>query len=363
MSQARKHNSCAAAPHATLRPRAALSKAAQALLMGAVVVWPLYAAGEKDATALAEARVRAALGESTDLDLADTPLADALAFLSDRHNITIKLDGKALDEAGIGTDAPITARLKEISLKSALNLMLEPLRLTPVVHEGVLLVTTGDRAEEMHKVRVYSVGDLLGADPDALVRAVTASIARDRWAEVGGQGSILVFDELLIVGQTDSVHEQIERLIGELRAAKAAEPIAVPGRAKSENPPADPQGMVVQAYTLGGQGASDDFAELVRTIVAPSSWAENGGEGSIRRVGPLQFADGSTLGGVLIVRQTPDVHGQVFRFLEQLKGLATPMRFPKPVAGGIGGGGFGPGFPAPPHSGAGGGVPGTQIAE
>lgn len=371
MSQDRKNNPFVAALGSALRRPTARSRTAIALLLGAVVVWPLYAQGAHDATALAEVRVRAALGESTDLELADTPLADALSFLSDRHNILIKLDEKALEEAGVGTDTPIRARLKEISLKSALALMLEPLKLAPVVHEGVLLVTTEDMAENMHKVRVYFAGDLLGGDPDALVQAITASIARDRWSETGGLGSILLFDELLVVGQTDSVHEQIERLLGDLRAAKAAERVEVPRRAKADETPADSEGMVVRTYTLGGQGASDDFADLVRTIVAPGSWAENGGEGSIRRVGPLQFADGSTLGGALIVRQTPEVHAQLDRFLDQLKGLATPMRFPKPVAGGFGGGGFGlqggiapPRFPAPPQGGgAAKGGPGKRPAE
>ena len=68
---------------------------------------------------------------------------------------------KALGDAGVESDTPITFRVKDVSLKSALNLMLRPLDLTYVYKDEVLLITTPEQVEQYLKVKVYDVRDLL----------------------------------------------------------------------------------------------------------------------------------------------------------------------------------------------------------
>lgn len=96
-----------------------------------------------------ETKVWQALDEPTELDFTDQPLSDVIDFLKARHNIEVQIDARALEDAGLGSDTPITRTLKGITLRSALRLMLSELELTYVVRNGVLMITTKIEADNM----------------------------------------------------------------------------------------------------------------------------------------------------------------------------------------------------------------------
>jgi hypothetical protein len=96
-----------------------------------------------------ETKIRAALDDTTDLDFAYVALSDVVDYLKQRHDIEIQLDAKALVDAGVSTDIPITLSIKDISLRSALKLLLSEAELTYVVHNGVLMITSRTEAENM----------------------------------------------------------------------------------------------------------------------------------------------------------------------------------------------------------------------
>ena len=54
----------------------------------------------------------------------------------------------ALEEIGVGTDEPVTVNLHNISLRSALRLMLKNLQLTYIIQDEVLMITTPEEAEK-----------------------------------------------------------------------------------------------------------------------------------------------------------------------------------------------------------------------
>lgn len=64
-------------------------------------------------------------------------------------------------------------------------------------------------------------------DLDELIEAITTSIAANSWDEVGGPGSIITFNNQLVVSQTEAVQEQIAKLLAELRKQSALETITV----------------------------------------------------------------------------------------------------------------------------------------
>ena len=66
-----------------------------------------------------------------------------------------------MEEAGIGTDAPVNVNLHNISLRSALRLMLKNLQLTYIIQDEVLMITTQGRCREELVVKVYPVADLV----------------------------------------------------------------------------------------------------------------------------------------------------------------------------------------------------------
>ena len=67
------------------------------------------------------------------LQYQETPLSEVMDGLSELTGVNIHLDPRGLSQEGVNSDTPVTINLsKEISLKSALNLILEPLHLSYV---------------------------------------------------------------------------------------------------------------------------------------------------------------------------------------------------------------------------------------
>ncbi len=117
--------------------------------------------GELGPEGTAERRINEELRRPTEMQFLDTPLSDAISVIKDRHQIEIQLDQKALRDAGIATDQPVTLDVKGISLRSALKLLLRPLDLTYVIQDEVLMITTPEEAENRLSIKVYPVGDLV----------------------------------------------------------------------------------------------------------------------------------------------------------------------------------------------------------
>jgi hypothetical protein len=120
-----------------------------------------FASVDLKKTGPAEERIKQALEDSTVMEFVETPLSDVVDYLKDYHKIEIQLDTKALEDAGAGSDTPITKNLKGISLRSALRLMLGGLDLTYVIKDEVLLITTPEKASSELVTKVYPVADLV----------------------------------------------------------------------------------------------------------------------------------------------------------------------------------------------------------
>jgi hypothetical protein len=199
-----------------------------------------------------EARIRKALDQKTELAFNEQPLSDVVAAISAAHEIEVQLDIKALEDGGIGSDTPITRQVKDVSLRSALGLLLSELDLTYVVRNGYLLITTKAEAEALIVVKAYPVGDLLGSDDglcsplapggkagavsddfEHLIGVITGTVAPTTWDEVGGPGTIQEVrqSDALAVGQVEEAHQGIAEVLDAMRVVrdkqlKAAEALA-----------------------------------------------------------------------------------------------------------------------------------------
>ena len=303
-----------------------------------------------------EARIRKALDEKTAVEFIETPLHDVTVYLAKKHSIEIQIDKRALDDAGLGTDTPVTRMVKDISLRSLLRLMLKEFDLTFVIDNEVLMLTTVDEAGQRLHTQIYDVEDLVvtdaGVDYDSLVSMILATIAPTTWDEVGGPGSISTLHRTLIISQTEEVHEQIESLLAsvarvlEARKDKApANPAAilpgdpkagivrtyrvnVPDRkigsvARHANPRGEARDARVQAATLrarhrccatGQRPLRGGTGPRIPSLVKPETWERGGGTGVIYAL-PTD-ASGA---GQLLVRQSADVHRRLQTFLMSLQ--------------------------------------------
>jgi hypothetical protein len=188
-----------------------------------------------------EERIRAALVEPTSVDFVNTPLADVVDFLRDMHKINIRINRKALVEAGLlvpddlppgenapkAVEMPVSVKLYDVRLESVLDLILAEHDLTWVIAHEVLLITTPRDASARYELRSYDIADLLDATayPEQLADVLRTAVTRP--TEVAATGtplgvtsgrSITTYRNLLIVRDTSRSHEQIEWLLSEMRA-------------------------------------------------------------------------------------------------------------------------------------------------
>jgi len=116
------------------------------------------------------ARIAQILGEplkSTGLEFTEEPLGDVVNFLQDEYNIPIQIDGPALEGIGNTQDEPISIQVKNVSLRSALRLLLKTKGLTYFVRDEVLIVTTPEVSDKNLVTCVYDVRDLVPCRPRA----------------------------------------------------------------------------------------------------------------------------------------------------------------------------------------------------
>jgi hypothetical protein len=195
-----------------------------------VVLVPPYQS--KPAPGSAEEKILQALAEPTVVDFLDTPLTEVTAHLHARHGIEIALDNKALRDVGTDTNTPVTCTMKGVSLRTVLDLMLRDLDLTWTIEEEVLLITTPEEASTRLVTKVYDVTDLvtcrskdgqLWEDYDSLIDAITGTIKPESWEDVGGAGAVdpvnAVACKTLVIAQTNRIHDEVAKLLAELRAA------------------------------------------------------------------------------------------------------------------------------------------------
>ena len=197
----------------------------------------------------ADKKIEAALNSPAQLEFVKTPLQDVVEHLKDRYHIEVQLDKTALDDVGIGADTPVTKSFKGMTLRAALRLMLHDLKLTYIIQNEVLLITTPETAEARLTTVVYPVADLLEvgrdengnvvADFDSLIDMITSTVQPTTWDAVGGPGSIARYSVgtalSLVISQTQEVHEEIADVLKLLRKVKNAGPTI----AFSQRGPAD----------------------------------------------------------------------------------------------------------------------------
>lgn len=164
------------------------------------------------------------------------PLNELINVLQTEYDIPIVIDQGALDEVAISPETEVSVNLRDISLRSALNLILRQPgleNLTFLIDEEVLLITTQEKANERLVVEVYRVDDLIrgtrqessrSENPySSLVQVITKSVEYDTWMEHGsGEGEALLMQPgLLVVTQTRRVHDEIGKLLQKLRSVRA----------------------------------------------------------------------------------------------------------------------------------------------
>ena len=155
------------------------------------------------------------LQESTTVNFAELPLVDALEFLCRNHEVPILLDAVALEEAGLQVDEPINFVIAGIRLDQLLDLMLTDLELTWYVENGIMQVTTIEKANEHLVNRSYDLAPFrkAGIEPGSLVEIVIQE-TNAWWEEVDGHGGkVSIVGNVMTIRQAYQAHREVQHLL------------------------------------------------------------------------------------------------------------------------------------------------------
>ncbi|NLE37064.1 MAG: hypothetical protein GX621_03470 [Pirellulaceae bacterium] len=245
------------------------------------------------------------------LRFTDAPLSLVLDQLQELAQISIHIDPQGLQEEGVASSTPVTINLRdEVSLKSALNLILQPLHLGYVIEDEVLKVTSEQyKNKEVYTV-VYDVGDLVIPIPNFVPnsRMGLAGAYNDAMGRAG-------FNNTTILGSSPPVGLVADASAGGMTNPAVLAQMAQPGARRPGSMAGG--GPAMGGFGPGGLGGGsqaefEPLIDLITSTVKYNTWQEYGGEGLI---------DSYENNLTLVITNTEEVHAEVVNLLEQLRRL------------------------------------------
>lgn len=159
-------------------------------------------------------QIRAKLKDQVKVDFNGVGLSAVISRFATALDMPIIMDEKALEEELISLDEQITLNLsKEISFRSALKLVLEPLNLTWVIEDEVMRITS--KSNSANVLRTYDLSQILPDNSTVLelVSIIERTVAPGSWDAAEGTSTIAVFGSLLVVSCPEDTHEGIEKTL------------------------------------------------------------------------------------------------------------------------------------------------------
>ncbi len=255
-----------------------------------------------------EMEIQKAMKNKVDVKFTERPLTEVMDVLSELSGVPIVVDPVGLAAEGVTTETPVTIRLnQQISLQSALNLILEPLRLSYVIQNEVLRITSEQTRDSNTYHKVYNVADLVIPIPNFVPGY-----------NIGLPGALQYAHNTLGYGNNMAPLGRMPLTVasndmgGTTNASVLAQMGASGMLPSGVSQPPQPMG-----FGPGGMGGAamadfDTLIDLITSTIAPDTWDEVGGAGAIEPF-PTNLS--------LVISQTQDVHEQIADLLDQLRRL------------------------------------------
>ncbi|MHC4294830.1 MAG: type II secretion system protein GspD, partial [Planctomycetota bacterium] len=294
---------------------------------------------------------------AVELDFPDFEFSEVISFLKDITGANIYVNWNALSMMGIDRTAPVNVQLKDVMFRKALEIILDDVGgVTPLsflIDGGVITISTKEALSRRTLTRVYDIRDLILRVPDftgpsidiaqageesggavfaeedseaeelekaAIIENIIAliqeTIEPSSWRLNGGLvGSISELHGQLVVTQTSENHQQLLKLIAQLREARALQ-ISIEARFISVNTGfLNSIGLDLDFYfnigsRLGSTSVIDPFTGAsVPTTAGSSGWGT--GQPGDNKWTPLAVRQGSSTFASVLGRGTPIPGGSI----------------------------------------------------
>jgi type II secretory pathway component GspD/PulD (secretin) len=247
-----------------------------------------------------EKAIERRLSTPISLSFEGAKLREVLDDLRNVHGINIVVDNPALQEAGISIDSPISIKLDQVSLKSALNLLLHDVHLTHVIKDEVLQITTEEQARGKLVPVTYQVADLV-------IPIENFGDVRNKPAPLYAPTSVATTQ-----GTTPVTTGPFSLSGGAPVGQPSGSSMASAGGSSNGSSSGSGSGSGTVTKTRTSNTVEDQLIKLVTSTISPKSWSDMGGPGTIDYF-PLTMA--------LVINQTADIQEQIADLLAALRRL------------------------------------------
>jgi general secretion pathway protein D len=260
-----------------------------------------------------EMEIYRSLSKQVEVNFNQRPLAEVMDTLGKMANVNIHLDPQGLHAEGVDSNTPVSLNLATpISLKSALDLVLQQLRLSYVVQHEVLMITSQQTRDANLVSVVYNVGDLVIPIPNFTPsnNMGLTSALRDAHQIIGngGGGSFGPGGVGMSFASNSPTNSTSPLAVNPTAMAQMGLPTGSMASSR-------PDQFMSGPGSLGGAAAADfdSLIDLITSTVHPETWKEGGtGEGTIAPF-PTNLS--------IVVSQTEEVHQAISDLLDQLRRL------------------------------------------
>ncbi|MBI1248053.1 general secretion pathway protein GspD [bacterium] len=278
-----------------------------------------------------EVEIRKALKTKVDVKFNKQSLQSVMETLGNMVGINVILDPRGLQAEGVTYDTDITINMQQaVRLDSALNHILQPLRLSYVIRDEALVITSESFRSRNVYQKVYNVADLVLPIPNfvpsynmGLPGAIKAAyesqgLTGTPLGAMGGGGPNALFAQNQDIESNSALAQVPQGFIPGLGGMGGMGGMGtgqvMTGQPMGGNMGFGPGGGIGGPGGFGGgvQPNFDQLMELITTTVEPDSWDELGGPGTI-----APFSTNLSL----VVSQTQEVHDRLADLLAQLRRL------------------------------------------
>ena len=282
---------------------------------------------------------------STNISVAfdDTPLEEAIASVADQSKIDVRLDLASLRESRIRGREPVRLHLQDRSVKAVTRVLMDELKLSWMLVDGVMWITTQDVADSVFKTAIYDVRDLCRNNDEAnsLEDAIASQAHPDSWDDVGGEGSIeFPLPGTMVIRTQEPIHDTILDLLEKYRTALKS--------SKRRNEYVDPDTEVLTHYYKLHTPVAMGIERYIRETVMPETWVSEETPNAVGFIRLLQStpqtkenSDAVVEQSVLVIRQTRPAHREISKLITNVTEGAPYREFTGGnMGGGMGGGMF-----------------------
>lgn len=236
-----------------------------------------------------DAQVREVLDRRVAISFTGTYSDFIRSIVREEWSLEVYVDSTSLVELGVTLDEELQLEFGSIRAEMLLSLALERIGAAFVMRDGILIITSPAKIEESLVVRVYDCRRLLSdlaAFPGPTGVAMGGGMSGMEGGGMMGGGGMAGPGGMMGAGMG---------------------PPSMMGSGGGGMPGMGGGGMGMEMMPIP-VSAESQLIRVLQTAVAPDSWQEMGGAGSV-----------SGINGLLVIRQDEKVHRQVLELLRQLQ--------------------------------------------